>query len=137
MSDVHTIEVRSYNMSRIKSKNTKPELLLRKYLFKLGYRYRIHNVNLAGKPDLVFKKFKTVIFVNGCFWHGHENCRFFILPKTRAEWWTAKINKTKDNDLKNKQILLENGWKVITVFECELKPKLFDSTISRIVNELH
>lgn len=91
MSDVHSKEVRSYNMSQIKSKNTKPEILVRKFLFAKGLRFRLHDKNLPGKPDIVLKKYKTVIFVDGCFWHGHDKCKYFIIPKTRTDWWLEKI----------------------------------------------
>ena len=100
MSDVHSKEVRSYNMSQIKSKNTKPEILVRKFLFAKGYVFRLHVKNLPGKPDIVLQKYNTVIFVDGCFWHGHDNCKYFIIPKTRTDWWLEKINKTIQNDKK-------------------------------------
>lgn len=91
MADVHTPEQRSYNMSRIRSKNTKPEELVRKFLFSQGFRYRKNDARLPGKPDIVLPKYKTVIFVNGCFWHGHEGCRYFVRPKNNAEFWEEKI----------------------------------------------
>lgn len=137
MPDVHSKEVRSYNMSRIKSINTKPEILLRKELFKLGFRYRIHDKKLPGKPDIVLKKYKTIIFIHGCFWHGHENCKYFVIPKTRTEWWLDKINKTKENDKNNYKKLKEIGWKIITVYECELKKQYIEQTINRIKNEIY
>ena len=86
MTDVHSQETRSYNMSRIKAKDTKPELLVRKYLFCKGFRYRVNVKDLPGKPDIVLPKYKTVIFIHGCFWHGHEGCKYFVIPKTRTEW---------------------------------------------------
>jgi DNA mismatch endonuclease (patch repair protein) len=91
MTDVHNKETRSFNMSRIKGKNTKPEMLVRKFLFANGFRYRLNDTKLPGKPDIVLPKYKTVIFVNGCFWHGHKGCAYFVLPKTRTEWWFQKI----------------------------------------------
>jgi len=121
MADVHSEEVRSYNMSMIKGKNTKPEIVVRKFLFRNGYRFRIHVKNLSGHPDIVLKKFKTVIFVNGCFWHGHENCHYFILPSTRVEWWRNKIEGNKKRDKKIKKELEDRGWNVLTIWECELK----------------
>ena len=121
MADVHNSETRRFNMSQIKSKDTKPELMIRKFLFSKGLRYRLHNKKLPGKPDIVFKKYRTVLFVNGCFWHGHENCRYFVLPKTRTEWWKEKIYGNKARDLKNKEELYNLGWRVLEVFECELK----------------
>src|ERR1035437_10283913 len=105
MTDVHNIETRSYNMSRIKGKNTKPEILVRKFLFAKGFRYRIHDKRLPGKPDIVLPKYKTVIFVNGCFWHGHTGCKYYVVPKTKTEWWLNKINKTITNDFEAIQSL--------------------------------
>jgi len=129
MADVHDKVTRSYNMSRIKSKNTKPEILVRKFLFAKGFRYRIHDKKLPGKPDIVLPKFKTVIFVNGCFWHGHENCKYFKLPGTRSEWWNEKIEKNIDNDLKKHSQLISAGYRVIIIWECEIKNKSFYTTI--------
>lgn len=121
MSDLHTHEQRRYNMQQIKGKDTKPEISLRKLLFAKGFRYRINDRKLPGKPDIVLKKYNTVIFVNGCFWHGHQNCRYFVVPKTRTEFWTDKIKKNKERDHRNISLLKEAGWNVITVWECELK----------------
>jgi len=95
MTDVHNKKTRSYNMSRIKGKNTKPEMLVRKFLHKNGYRYRLNYSKLPGKPDIVLPKYKTVIFINGCFWHGHKECKFFVVPKTRTEWWFQRFNDTQ------------------------------------------
>ncbi|HAY3553714.1 MULTISPECIES: very short patch repair endonuclease [Elizabethkingia] len=121
MADVHSKEIRSYNMSKIKGKDTKPEILVRKFLFRKGLRYKLHDKKLPGKPDLVFPKYKKVIFVNGCFWHGHENCKYFIVPKTRTDWWLNKINKNKEKDLENIKKLENEGWKVYVIWECDLK----------------
>jgi len=107
MADVHSKETRSYNMSRIKGKNTKPEMLVRKFLHAHGYRYRLHDKKLPGKPDIVLPKYKTVIFVHGCFWHGHNNCKYFVVPKTRTEWWLNKINGNIGNNAKNIKALRE------------------------------
>jgi DNA mismatch endonuclease (patch repair protein) len=137
VADVHSKEVRSYNMSRIRSTDTKPEILIRKKLFKMGYRYRLYDKTLPGKPDIVLKKFKTVIFVNGCFWHGHDNCKYFVIPKTKTEWWLEKIKKTKENDIKHRQQLNELGFRVIDVFECELKKDKIENTLTGLKNELH
>lgn len=98
MADVHTPEQRSYNMSRIRSKHTKPELLVRRFLFAQGFRYRLHDKKLPGSPDLVLPKYRTVIFVHGCFYHGHEGCRYFVVPKTRTDWWLEKIEKNRRPD---------------------------------------
>ena len=129
MADVHDKATRSYNMSRIKNKNTKPEILVRKFLFANGFRYRINDKKLLGKPDIVLPKYKTVIFVNGCFWHGHENCKYFKLPETRTEWWKNKIEKTKINDDEKQTLLRKKGYRVVIIWECEVKNKSFFNTI--------
>ena len=129
MADVHSKETRSYNMSQIKGKNTKPEMLVRKFLHAHGYRYRLHVKNLPGKPDIVLPKYRTVIFVQGCFWHGHEGCKYYVVPKTRTEWWLNKINTNIANDTKAIAALQNDGWKVIMLWECELKPKVIDNTL--------
>ena len=121
MADVHTKKQRSYNMSRIRSKNTKPELIVRSFLHKQGYRFRLHDNKLPGKPDIVLKKYKTVIFVHGCFWHGHKNCKLFVVPKTRTDWWLEKINRNTERDKKAKRQLKKLGWKVVMVCECRVK----------------
>lgn len=132
MSDVHSPEQRSYNMSRIRSKNTNPEITVRKFLSLNGFRYRLHAADLPGKPDIIFRKSRLVIFVHGCFWHGHDGCKYYVVPKTRTDWWLAKINKTKDLDKHNHKKLIELGWRVLTVFECELRPGVRDRTLNRI-----
>ncbi|MDM8159168.1 DNA mismatch endonuclease Vsr [Labilibaculum sp. K2S] len=134
MTDTHSKEIRSYNMSRIKGKNTKPELVVRKFLFANGFRYRLHAKNLPGKPDIVLPKYKTVIFVNGCFWHGHPNCKYFVLPKTRTEWWLQKITNTQKRDRQAKTELHTLGWRVITIWECELKPKRVEETLTAVLS---
>lgn len=123
MSDVHNAETRSRNMAAIRSKDTSPEIILRKELFRLGYRYRKNVQNLPGKPDIVLKKYNSCIFVNGCFWHMHENCHLANLPKTRTEFWSDKLKQNKERDLKNYAALLASGWKVILVWECAIKGK--------------
>lgn len=134
--DVHSKETRSYNMSRIKGKDTKPEILVRKYLFSQGFRYRLYRKDLPGKPDIVLPKYHTVIFIHGCFWHGHEGCRYFVIPKTRTEWWVEKINANKENDRKNCGLLQEMKWDVITVWECDLRKEKREKTLLRISEEL-
>jgi DNA mismatch endonuclease, patch repair protein len=124
MTDVHDKKTRSFNMSRIRGKDTKPEILVRKFLFSKGFRYRLHVKTLAGTPDLVFPKLKTALFVHGCYWHGHSGCRYFVVPKTRTEWWQDKIQKNKQRDFEARRELESNGWNVLTIFECELKPKI-------------
>lgn len=121
MADVHTKKQRSYNMSRIRSKNTKPELIVRSWLHKQGYRFRLHDKTLPGKPDIVLKKYKTVIFVNGCFWHGHKNCKYYVVPKTRTKWWLEKINGNIARDKKYQRELKKLGWKVINIWECRIQ----------------
>jgi DNA mismatch endonuclease (patch repair protein) len=131
--DVHSKATRSFNMSRIRSKNTKPEILVRKFLFSHGFRFRIHVNDLPGKPDIVLPKYKTVIFVHGCFWHGHEGCKFFVVPKTRTEWWLKKISGNKQNDLKNQTLLRDLDWHVITIFQCELKKMKSQITLRNLL----
>lgn len=136
MADVHSIETRSFNMSRIKSKNTKPELILRKALFANGFRFRLHDKNLPGKPDIVLRKYNTVIFVHGCFWHGHKHCKYFVVPKTRTEWWFNKISGNQKNDVAKKAALKKNGWNVIEVFECGLKKDKLNQTLKEIIHKI-
>ena len=136
MSDVHDEQTRSYNMSRIRSKDTKPEMLVRKFLFRKGFRYRLHDSKLPGKPDLVFRKYKTAIFVHGCFCHGHEGCHYFVIPQARRQWWVDKINRNKELDAKNAKKLRAMGWRVFTVFECKLKPMNREKTLNRLASRL-
>src|SRR6187399_1595909 len=131
MADVHDKATRSYNMSQIRSRNTKPEMLVRKFLHAQGFRYTLHNKKLPGKPDIVLPKYKTVIFIHGCFWHGHKNCKYFVVPKTRTQWWTNKINRKKAI-----QISKKNGWKVIAIWECKLKKSTFKETLGKIASLL-
>lgn len=119
-------------MSKIKGKDTKPELLVRKFLFSQGFRYRLHDKKLPGKPDVILPKYKTVIFVNGCFWHGHQDCKYFVVPKTRTEWWLNKINVNISNDNKALLALQNSGWKVIVIWECELKPEKINVTLNQL-----
>jgi DNA mismatch endonuclease (patch repair protein) len=121
MADVHTKKQRSYNMSQIRSKNTKPEMIVRSWLHKQGYRFRLHDKTLPGKPDIVLKKYKTVIFVHGCFWHGHKNCKYFVVPKTRTKWWLDKINGNIARDKKADKDLRKLGWKVINIWQCKIR----------------
>ena len=136
MADVHDIATRSYNMSQIKGKDTKPEMLVRKYLHANGIRYRLHNSNLPGKPDLTLRKYHTVIFVNGCFWHGHKGCKYFVLPKTRTEWWQDKVEETIKRDRTAIRNLKELGWKPIIIWECELKPAKRNASLANIISTL-
>ena len=133
MADVHDKATRSYNMSRIRNKDTKPEILVRKFLFANGFRYRLNDKKLPGKPDIVLPKYKTVIFVNGCFWHGHENCKYFKLPATRTEWWKEKIEGNIKNDRIKHELLIEAGYKVIVIWGCEIKNK---TVYNRLIDEI-
>lgn len=123
-------------MSRIKGKNTKPEILVRKFLFAHGFRYRIHVKNLPGKPDIVLPKYRTVIFIQGCFWHGHEGCKYFVIPQTRTDWWLEKINRNRENDLKNHDLLIKENWRVIVLWECMLRPYLREKTLSGLKEKI-
>ncbi len=133
--DVHDKQTRSYNMSQIKSKNTKPEEMVRKYLFAHGFRYRKNDKRLPGTPDIVLPKYRTVIFVNGCFWHGHSQCRYFVIPKSNTEFWVDKINKNIERDAVNTDKLTSLGWNIITIWECELKKDKREDTLSSLLHK--
>lgn len=111
---------RSWNMSQIRSKDTKPERIVRSLLHSLGFRFRLHSKELPGKPDLTLKKYKTVIFVNGCFWHHHKNCKRATFPKTNKDYWIPKIKRNLQRDRDNEHQLKKMGWKVITIWECQV-----------------
>ncbi len=136
MADVHSKAIRSYNMSRIRGKDTKPELLVRRFLFANGLRYRLYDKKLPGKPDIILKKFKTIIFVHGCFWHGHDNCKYFVVPKTRTEFWLDKIEGNKKRDEENVTFLKNNGWNIIIVYECQLKKEKREITLNNILQNI-
>lgn len=124
MTDIFTPQKRSEVMSRIRGKDTKPELIVRSMLHQLGYRFTVSgpkNRQLPGKPDIVLPRHHTVILVHGCFWHGHEHCEFFRLPKSRVEWWTAKIDTNRARDRRTEDALREAGWHVVTIWECAVK----------------
>lgn len=108
-------------MASIRSKNTKPEVIVRKYLWRNGFRYRLNNPRLPGHPDIVLRKYRTCIFVNGCFWHGHEGCKYFVMPKTNTVFWDRKISRNRERDKAEQKKLAEMGWHVIVVWECQLK----------------
>jgi DNA mismatch endonuclease (patch repair protein) len=142
MADVFTPEKRSEVMSRIRSRDTKPELALRSMLHGLGYRFTVNgpkNRSLPGKPDIVLPKYRTVIFVHGCFWHGHENCRVARIPGSRTEWWAAKIGGNRIRDIRNEKTLLKLGWHVVTVWECALDTvssrKWLEKRLPRLIGE--
>ena len=122
MADIVSPEVRSRMMSGIKGKDTKPELIIRKGLHKKGFRYRLHDKTLPGKPDIVFPKYKAVILTHGCFWHGHD-CHLFKWPSSRKDFWKSKIYRNREKDIENHKELLKAGWRILTIWECSLKGK--------------
>ncbi len=135
MSDKLTPEKRSWNMSRIKGKDTKIEVEVRKYLFSKGYRFRKNDKRYPGKPDIVLPKYHVAIFVHGCFWHRHEGCKDATTPKTRTDFWLEKFDKNVKNDQIKQEKLRELGWKVIVIWECELK-RSFQETMDKVEKEL-
>ena len=135
MSDSLTAERRSWNMSQIKNKDTKIEVQVRRYLFAQGYRFRKNDKRYPGKPDIVLPKYKTVIFVNGCFWHQHAGCKNATMPKTRTEFWKEKLQKNVYNDRRHVEDLQSQGWRVIVLWECELE-KDFEGTMLQVINSL-
>ena len=136
MADVHEPKVRSYNMSRIRSGNTKPEILVRKYLHNQGFRFRLHDKKLPGKPDIVLSKYRIVIFVQGCFWHGHEGCKYFVMPKTNQAFWAKKISSNIERDRSVLRDLKAQKWKVIFIWECELKSYSKEKTLAKVVRKI-
>lgn len=135
MADTHTKEVRSKNMSHIRSTNTKPEETVQKYLFSRGLRYRKNVRTLPGCPDIVLPKYKTVVFVNGCFWHMHD-CGRFVWPSSNKEYWTKKINRNVERDANNHRILSEQGWNVLIIWECQLKKKVLEENLSKLYDAI-
>lgn len=135
MADSVTREKRSWNMSRIRGKDTGIEVLVRKYLFSKGFRFRKNVSTLPGKPDIVLSKYKTVIFVNGCYWHRHPGCKYSYIPKTNLSFWMQKFEKTVENDQKNIGLLKAAGWTVITLWECDIEHN-FEITMESLVNQL-
>ncbi len=136
MTDKMTPEQRSRCMANVRSKNTRPEMLVRRFLFSCGFRYRLHVRSLPGCPDIVLAKYKTVIFVNGCFWHGHEGCDLHRIPKTNVEFWENKIERNQRRDKDEYAILKKMGWTVIVIWECQLRRKNRDITLQRLTFEL-
>lgn len=137
MADRLTVEQRSLLMGRIRGKDTKPEMSVRRYLHAKGLRFRIHDRRLPGSPDIVLPKYRTVIFVNGCFWHGHEDCALYRRPKTHTGFWESKIQANRARDEKNTTLLRKLGWHVITLWECGLKTReTRETTLSALVNEI-
>lgn len=137
MADIKTPEERSRNMAAIKGKDTKPEMIVRKYLFSRGLRYRVNNRKLPGSPDIVLKKYKTVVFVDGCFWHGHEGCKYFRLPKSNVHFWKHKIAMNFARDYANNVDLKLAGWNVIRIWECEIRTKAKqEETLRNLYNRI-
>ena len=134
--DNRSKEVRSKNMSRIPSKNTKPEDTVRKFLFKEGFRYRKNDASLPGKPDIVLPKYKTVVFVNGCFWHAHEGCKWFVPPKSNTEFWEKKFSYNIERDRNNYKKLEEMGWQVLIVWECEIRHGDANETLRFLIKKI-
>ena len=132
-----TKEQRHRCMAAIRGKGTKPELLVRKYLFSRGFRYRLNHPRLPGHPDIVLRKYRTCIFVNGCFWHGHDGCRQFVIPKTNTGFWKAKIERNKARDKEEQRRLAAMGWHCITVWECQLKPAVRERTLESLAYTLN
>ena len=133
--DRHSVEQRHKNMAAIRSKDTKPEIIVRKGLWSRGFRYRLNSRRLPGHPDLVLRNFRTCIFVNGCFWHGHEGCCKF--PSTNREFWEKKIRTNKERDIEKQKKLASMGWHCITIWECELKPSKRDNTLKSLAYTLN
>ena len=136
MSNFQTSPQRHANMAAIHGKDTKPEMVVRRYLWGHGFRYRLNHPRLPGKPDIVMRKYRTCIFVNGCFWHGHEGCRYFVWPKNNAEFWKEKITGNVQRDKHNHQLLANQGWRVIEIWECQLMKSVVDNTLQNLVLQI-
>jgi DNA mismatch endonuclease (patch repair protein) len=136
MADNRTAEQRSYNMSMIRSTNTRPEILVRKFLFNQGFRYRLHSKKLIGKPDIVMPKYSVAIFVHGCFWHGHINCKFAKVPVSNNSFWVNKIETNKQRDKRNILTLRKQGWKVFVLWECQLAKNKAEKTLNKLLQKL-
>lgn len=132
----HSKEVRSYNMSRIRSKDTKPEEIVRKFLFSKGFRYRKNDRRYPGCPDIVLPKYGTVIFINGCFWHCHEGCSDFVIPKSNQGYWVPKLEKNRKRDEENYAALRKDGWIVLMVWECELKKSVRGKRLEQLEQQI-
>ena len=137
MSDVLTPTQRHRCMSHIRSKATKPEMLVRRWLWSHGYRYRLNVKSVPGKPDIVMRKYRTAIFVNGCFWHGHEGCKMFVLPKTNTEFWQAKIEQNRTRDTRIYDELMLAGWQVIVLWQCNLNKQELETTMQSVAVSLN
>ena len=132
----HSKEIRSYNMSRIRSKDTKPEEIVRKFLFSKGLRYRKNDRRYPGCPDIILPKHRTAIFVNGCFWHCHEGCSDFVLPKSNKDYWVPKLEKNQKRDEENYTVLKNDGWNVLVIWECELKKDVRDKRLGLLYQQI-
>ena len=137
MSNFQTSPQRHANMAAIHGKDTKPEMVVRRYLWGHGFRYRLNHPRLPGKPDIVMRKYRTCIFVNGCFWHGHEGCRYYTIPKTNTDFWVGKVRRNRERDLKVQHELAAMGWHSITIWECELKPVKREDTLESLAYTLN
>lgn len=137
MSDRLSPQQRHKCMSHIHSKATKPELVVRKWLWAHGYRYRLNVKSVPGKPDIVMRKYRTAIFVNGCFWHGHKDCKLFVLPKTNTEFWLNKIEYNRARDQKNCDTLVNAGWQVIVLWQCQLAKDKLETTMQSVAVALN
>ena len=134
--DVHSKEMRSYNMSQIRSKDTKPEVKVRKYLFSHGFRYRKNDKRYPGHPDIVLPKYHTIIFINGCFWHMHIGCKDFSIPKSNTEFWSEKLKRNYEHDQEVYQQLRNLGWNIIVLWQCELKNSTFENRMKQLTDEI-
>lgn len=136
MSDKMNPEQRHYCMSKVRSADTKPEMIVRRFLHSKGFRYSLHRNSLPGCPDIVLRKYHCVIFVNGCFWHGHPGCRYAVIPQTNSEFWKEKFTRNKERDAHNIALLENLGWITITVWECELKKNTREATLNNLATKL-
>lgn len=137
MSDRLTPEQRRLCMKQIRCKDTKPERLVRRWLWEHGYRYRLNVKSVPGKPDIVLRKYRTALFVNGCFWHGHEGCSKYVVPKSNTEFWISKIGRNRERDLEEYNSLNEAGWLVIVIWECQLKKSNIEETMRNVEHLLN
>jgi DNA mismatch endonuclease (patch repair protein) len=136
MADNVSKKRRSEIMSAVRSTDSKPELIVRRYLFNEGFRYRLHDKSLPGKPDIKLTKYHCVVLVHGCFWHGHENCNIYVMPKTNSTFWKEKIERNLKRDAKNIKLLKSKGWRVIIVWECELRKKRREKSLKELKKEM-
>jgi len=137
MPDILTPAQRHRCMSRIRSQATKPEMEVRRWLWAHGYRYRLNVRSVPGKPDIVMRRYRTAIFVNGCFWHGHEGCSKFVMPKSNTDFWQRKIDRNRERDRKNYDMLIQNGWQVIVLWECRLNKEKIENTMQSVAVALN